>query len=130
MIMLSDSAVQYAFMICSEKEHYKSGIYCACRETRERIEEMMKLLCESYHDSILRTCFSSSDRYIMFKNGSMIRLCPASDSSKGQRLNLIIFDKEISPVILNNIISPFDLGDRMEYKMYHYLKETNEQVNA
>lgn len=132
MIMLSDSAVRYAFMICSEKERYKSGIYCACRETRERIEEMMQLLCESYHDSILRTRFGSPDRCVVFKNGSIIRLCPANDFSRGQKFNLIIFDKEIEPVVLSNVISPSDLGDRFEYNMYHYEKKnsnTKENIN-
>lgn len=123
MIMLSDSAVRYAFMICSEKSHYKSGIYCACRETREQVEEMMKPLYELYHDSILRVRFGSSDRYVMFKNGSLIRLCPANDCSRGQKFNLIIFDKEISPVILRSIVSPSDVGDMFEYDRYHYEKE-------
>ena len=131
--MLSDSAVRYAFMICSEKERYKSGIYCACRETREWIEEMMQLLCESYHDSILwawRTRFGSPDRCVVFKNGSIIRLCTANDCARGQKFNLIIFDKEINPTVLYSAISPSDLGDRFEYNMYHYERETNEQADA
>lgn len=133
MIMLSNSAVLYAFMICSEKSHYRSGIYCACHKTRAQVEEIMKSLCELFHDRILRSRFSSSDKYVIFKNDSIIRLCPANDSSRGQRFNLIIFDKEIEPIVLRNVISPSDRGDKFEYDIYHYEKKnsnTKENTNA
>ena len=130
MVMLSDSAVRYAFMICSEKEHYKSGIYCANREMREQVESIVKSLCELYSDSILRTRFSTSDTYVMFKNGSLIRICSASESSRGQKFNLLIFDKEINPNILRVIISPSDIGDRLEYQRYHDEKENKKQFDT
>lgn len=127
MIMLSDSAIQYAFMICSEKAHYKSGIYCSDLDTKNLVENHIKSLCESYSDDVLRTVFRRSDTYVMFKNGSILKVLSASDNSRGQRFNLVIFDKEINKIILDHVIRPFDMGDRLEYCLYHDKKETGEE---
>ena len=48
-------------------------------------------------------------------------------TSESYQNNLVIFDKEINKTILDHIIRPFDMGDRLEYCLYHDKKETEEE---
>lgn len=112
MIMLSKSAIQYAFMICSEKENYKVGVYCADKEYRELVEGWIDTLQEPYSYCIVENrSVQRNMRYVSFKNGSVIKVIHAGDSSRGNRCHLCICSPLLSPEAVQ-MVKVHELGGK------------------
>lgn len=133
MIMLSNPAIQYAFMICSEKENYRVGVYCGNKECREQVEGWIDTIYESYSHYIgenkMRQC---NMRYILFKNGSIIKVFHANDSARGNKFHLSIYDPSITPEAIQ-MARISELGDKWYQEMNakaqntHQLSDKEEQ---
>lgn len=117
MIMLSNPAIQYAFMICSEKENYRVGVYCGNKECREQVEGWIDTIHESYINCIGENkAHQRNMRYILFKNGSIIKVLHASDSARGNKFHLCIYDPSINFEAIQ-MARVSELGDEWYQKM-------------
>jgi len=90
---------------------------------------------QNLRNEILKYNVSPSDAFIMFKNGSTIKVVTASDSARSARANCILADEfvQIKKTILDKVIRKFKAGQRTpnfynkpEYK--DYPKEPNTEI--
>lgn len=108
MIYLTDSAVQYAANICSELAGYKVSIACSREKANKLIEKLLLII-----DSNNITKKYSDTLY--FKNGSLIRFVPFSESTIGVRAHLLIVDHKVKDEFLHQVLLPMETMDW--YKM-------------
>lgn len=132
--MLSDSAVQYAFMICSKKEQYRVGIYCGDKECREQVLAWIDMIYKAYSPCIVENMIHQRNMScVLFKNGSSISVLHAGDSARGHRFYLSIYDPSI-PFDAMKIVRISELGDKQYQEMntkskttHQFLEEKEEQ---
>ena len=90
---------------------------------------------ENLRNEILEYKISTAEAYIKWKNGSIVRVVTASDSSRSARSNWLIADEfvQIKKPILDKVLRKFKSGERTpgfyrnpKYKKYP--KERNQET--
>lgn len=114
MLFLSNAAIRYAVDICQEKEKYKVGIAIRGEDKREVVRELISSMI-SNSDCVERIRDSKYSFEICFKNGSIIRFIHPSDSSRGQKLHLLIVDRKIPIDIVQNVLKRCEIIEWLEY---------------
>ena len=114
MIFLSNAALRYAVDICQEKEKYRVGIASLDADKLEAMRELLPTLIVDRHciESIINT---KNEFRIRFTNGSTIMFISSSSNACGQRLHLLIADRDIPFDIMNNILRPCENLEWMNY---------------
>ena len=115
MLFLSNAAIHYAVDICLEKDKYKVGIAVKGFEKRDSVrQQILDMVAGS--DCVGHIRNSNYNFEVQFKNGSRIKLILASDNSRGNKLHLLIVDREISIDIVECVLKRCELLDWMEYR--------------
>lgn len=114
MLFLSKASLEYAVKICIEKEKYKVGIAIMNEENKNAARDLI-LDMISKTDHVEKIYRNSSNFRITFKNKSEIRFIPAAESSRGNRLHLLIADKTIPLDILQNVLKPCENIEWLKY---------------
>ena len=114
MIFLSSAALKYAVDICQEKDRYRIGIASMDTDKLEAMRELLLTLITD-RDCTERIINSKNEFKIYFKNGSMIKFLCSSSSACGQRLHLLIADRNIPIDIMNTMLRPLENLDWFDY---------------
>lgn len=115
MLFLSNAALRYAVDICLEKDKYKVGIATKGFEKRDIVrQQILDMITGS--DCVEHIRNSKYNFEVQFKNGSVIKLILASDSSRGNMLHLLIVDREISIDVVECVLKRCELLDWIEYR--------------
>lgn len=109
MIYLTNSAIQYAASVCSELEGYKVAVACYSTKIAKLFETLLSII----DDNEIYKVYKDS---LYFKNGSMIRFVPISESARGYKVNLLIADTEIDDEFLHQVLLPMETLDWYRYK--------------
>ena len=109
MIYLSNAALRYAVNICLELPNYHVVI---CPESRSRQRECIDQIIDYIPQLAINTNriykTKSGNSFIGFINGSVIRFCPANESSRGIRANLIIASSKLDKDFVNTVLLPME----------------------
>ena len=120
MIYLSESAIQYAFMLCLEKERYIINIAMATKEKVEIWYSKFNKLIES-NSGAVRKSISIRSGYgsIEFTNGSSLSMFCADESlSRGKRCHLLIVDEKIEKDIVDKVLRPHETLNYREMMLH------------
>lgn len=112
--ILSNAALRYAVDICQEKEKYRVGIASLDADKLEAMRELLPTLIVDRNciESIINT---KNEFRICFTNGSTIMFISSSSNACGQRLHLLIADRDTPFDIMNNILRPCENLEWMNY---------------
>lgn len=119
MIFLSNAAIRYAVDVCQERERHKVGIAIQGEDKRNAMRDLI-LSMVSDSDCVERIRNSKHNFEILFKNGSVIRFIFPSDSARGNKLHLLIADKEIQIDIIQTVLKRCEILDWYEYTYEQY----------
>ena len=115
MIYLSNAALRYAVNICLELPNYHVVI---CPESRSEWGELIDQIIDyisSLAININRAKKTKSGNcFIEFNNGSVILFCPAKESSRGMRANLIIASPKLDEDFINAVLIPMEIKQLIE----------------
>lgn len=115
MIYLSNAALKYAVDVCLELPTYKVIV---CPELRAKWDYILDQMVDYIPSKDINICRilknKSGDYYISFTNGSIIRIVPASDSSRGYRANLVVVDNKVDEDIINTVLRPIEIKQLIE----------------
>lgn len=80
----------------------------------KKITEDFMPKSQNLRNEILRWNTSPNDGFIIFKNGSSIKVVTAADSARSARANIIIFDefRQIKKEIIDKVLKKFKAGQR------------------
>lgn len=119
MLFLSNAALRYAVDVCQERERYKVGIAIQGEDKRNAMRDLI-LSMVSDSDCVERIRNSKHNFEILFKNGSVIRFISTSDSARGNKLHLLITDKEVPYEVIQNVLKCCETLDWQEYTYEQY----------
>ena len=125
MIYLSESAIQYAFMLCLEKERYIINIAMVTKEKVEIWFSKFNKLIESNAGAV-RKSISIRSGYgsIEFTNGSSISMFRVNESlGRGKRCHLLIVDEQIEKDIINTVLKPYETLSYRETIFYKKIRD-------
>lgn len=129
MIYLSESAIQYAFMLCLEKERYIINIAMVTKEKVEICISKFNKLIESNADEVRGTIsISMRPGYgsIEFANGSLISMFRVNESlGRGKRCHLLIVDEQIEKDIINTVLKPYET---LNYRVTIFYKKIRDII--
>ena len=115
MIYLSNAALRYAVNICLELPNYRVVI---CPEFRSEWGDLIDQIIDyvpSLAENINRAKKTKSGNcFIEFTNGSIILFCPAKESSRGMRANLIIASSKLDEDFINAVLIPMEIKQLIE----------------
>lgn len=114
MIFLSKAAIRYAINVCQEFDNRKIGIAIQKASKRNEIRELM-LDSLLNHEFVERIVNSEYNFEIRFDNGSVIRFVYPSDNARGNRVHLMIIDKDI-PIDIISVLQHCEILDWYEYQ--------------
>lgn len=115
MIYLSNAALRYAVNICLELPNYRVVI---CPESRNEWADLIDQIIDyipSLAININRAKKTKSGNcFIEFSNESVILFCPANESSRGLRANLIIVSSKLDEEFINVVLRPMEIKQLIE----------------
>lgn len=115
MIYLSNAALRYAVNICLELPNYRVVI---CPESRNEWADLIDQIIDyipSLAININRAIKTKSGNcFIEFSNESVILFCPANESSRGLRANLIIVSPKLDEDFINTVLIPMEIKQLIE----------------
>lgn len=85
--------------LCLRYRHFRSVIYVSLHSKKNVVFEYIEFLCKSnwfIKRNITRIKNNSNETFIVFKNGSFIRVAPARESARGTKVNNIVIDSDIT----------------------------------
>ena len=115
MIFLSKAAVRYAIDVCQELDNRRIAIAIQTVDKRNEIRELM-LDTLLNHERVERIINSRNNFEILFDNNSIIRFIHPSDSARGNRVHLMIVDKDIPIDPIQNVLKCCEILDWYEYR--------------
>ena len=115
MIYLSNAALRYAVNICLKLPNYHVVI---CPESRSEWGEFIDQIID-YIPSLAINFnrakkTKSGNCFIEFTNGSIILFCPAKESNRGMRANLIITSPKLDEDFINAVLIPMEIKQFIE----------------
>lgn len=111
MIPLSRAALRYVVDICCERENYKVLIASSDSSMRENIEKvLLAMACIADTEKVINT---RGEFKIIFKNGSLIKVIRANESSRGNKAHAIIVDPEVDREIKDCVLRPMETLERV-----------------
>lgn len=82
---------------CTTINHFKSGILLSSKEKIKGMRQVFFNLANKYFKPLIcKKYYNQYDSYIVFKNGSVIKLLVLNDHVRGERYNGCLIDKDIS----------------------------------
>lgn len=115
MIYLSNAALRYAVNICLELPNYHVVI---CSESRSEWGDLIDQIVDyipSLSENINRAKKTKSGNcFLEFSNKSVILFCPAKESSRGMRANLIIASSKLDKNFINTVLLPMEIKQFIE----------------
>lgn len=115
MIYLSNAALRYAVNICLELPNYRVVI---CPESRNEWADLIDQIIDyipSLAININRAKKTKSGNcFIEFSNESVILFCPANESSRGIRANLVIASSKLDEDFINAVLIPMEIKRLIE----------------
>lgn len=96
--------------LCLRYRHFRSLIFVSIRIKRNTVFEYLKYFCK--HSWFVRRNIrlmkcNSNEVLVCFKNGSCIRVVPATENARGYRANNVVIDTDITnQEIIHYIIRP------------------------
>lgn len=115
MIYLSNAALRYAVNICLELPNYHVVICPEFRNERADFIDQIIDYIPSFVTNINRAKKTKSGNcFIEFSNGSIIRFCPANESSRGIRANLVIASSKLDKDFINAVLLPMEIKQLIE----------------
>ena len=131
-----------ALFACVRGILYPGTKIVVCSATFKQGRELVLKITDDFahKSSLLRSEIEAwstgqNDCYIKFRNGSIIRVVTATESSRGGRSNILIIDESrlVSQKIVDSILKPFNAEprhprylDKTEYK--YYPREMNKEM--
>ena len=101
--------------LCLRYRHFRSLIFVSMRTKRNIVFEYLEYLCKNSwfvrRNIGLMKC-NSNEVLVCFKNGSFIRVIPATENARGHRANNVVIDSDaMNQEVIHCIIRPmiFDL---------------------
>ena len=105
--------------LCLRYRHFRSLIFVSMRIKRNTVFEYLEYFCKNSwfirRNIGLMKC-NSNEVLVCFKNGSFIRVVPATENARGHRANNVVIDTDITnqeiihciirPVIIDLLIVP------------------------
>lgn len=110
-----DSIIKKQIRLCLKYRHFRSLIFIS---TRAKMHNMFKYLENFFENNWfvkrnivgLMRC-SSNSILVRFKNGSYIKVIPATENARGHRANNVVIDADVkNQEIIHYIISPMIRG--------------------
>lgn len=98
----------------------------------EKIRTELMDISENLRREILRIQDNQNDVVVFFRNGSTIKVVPASDNARGSRSTTIIYEefRMIDKVVVDSVLSPFSIVRQTPYlqteEYAQYFEEPNE----
>lgn len=96
--------------LCLRYRHFRSLIFVSMRTKRNIVFEYLEYFCK--HSWFVRRNIglmkcNSNEVLVCFKNGSCIRVVPATENARGYRANNVVIDTDITnQEIIHYIIRP------------------------
>jgi hypothetical protein len=83
----------------------------------EKIRTELMDVSENLRREILRIQDNQSDVIVYFKNGSTIKVVPASDNARGSRSTVLIYEefRMIDKTVIDSVLSPFSIVRQVPY---------------
>lgn len=105
--------------LCLRYRHFRSLIFVSMRVKRNIIFEYLEYFCKNSwfvrRNIGLMKC-NSNEVLVCFKNGSFIRVIPATENARGHRANNVVIDSDVTnqevirciirPMIIDLLIVP------------------------
>lgn len=92
---------------CTTINHFKSVILLSSKEKRESMRQVFFNLANKYFKPLIyKKYFNQYDSYVVFKNGSVIKLLVLSDHIRGEKYNGCLIDEDISTYVKQTFIFP------------------------
>ena len=98
-------ALQKQMNFCKEKENYKCGVYVISSEHRKIVMEVISNIIPRPNRDIdlqMGGCWAEA----RWRNGSVLRIIYANDGARGERLNGVIIDNELSNEVIRCVVMP------------------------
>lgn len=96
--------------LCLRYRHFRSLIFVSMRAKRNTVYKYLEYFCLNnwfIRRNIVRVKNNSNEVIICFKNGSFIRVIPATENVRGHRANNLVIDSDITnQEVIYNIIRP------------------------
>lgn len=96
--------------LCLRYRHFRSLIFVSMRTKRNMVFEYIQYFCQSswfVGKNIFRMRNNSNEVFVCFKNGSLIRVLPVTESVRGNRANNVVIDTDITNrEVICSIIRP------------------------
>ena len=129
-----------AIFCCARSILYPGTKICIASGTRgqsinvlEKIRDELMPESEALRNEIKDIRISSSDAYVLFYNGSRIKVVTASDSARGNRANILICDefrmisRDVVETILKNFLTSTRHPGYLDNPEYAHLQEPNKE---
>ena len=113
----------------------------ACSYTFKQGKEIVLKITDDFmqkspllRNEILKCSTGQNDCYVMFKNGSWIRVYVATESSRGARSNILLIDESrmVSQKIIDTVFKPMNASPRqpgyLNKPEYAHLQEMNKEM--
>lgn len=96
--------------LCLRYRYFRSFIFVSMRTKRNIIFEYLEYFCKNswfIRRNVVRMKNNSNEVIICFKNGSFIRVIPATENARGYRANNVVIDSDITnQEVIRYIIRP------------------------
>lgn len=115
MVYLSNAALRYAVNICLELPNYHVII---CPKSRNEWKDIIDQIVDYIPSLAINVnrihTAKSSNCFIEFFNGSVIKFVAAHESSRGYRANLVEVSSEVSDEFINAVLRPMEIKQLRE----------------
>jgi len=128
MLWLSDEAIEYAVAKCRREPGYKVGIALNSRAKHNEVEMCLRGCLRDTDECRIRR--SVCNMMIEFHNGSYIKVIPASDNARGNRLHLLIADEDINDEVLDCVFRRCETLESMERQRRRYTENLRTEFRA
>ena len=96
--------------LCLRYRHFRSLIFVSMRAKRNIVFEYLEYFCKNSwfvrRNIGLMKC-NSNEVLVCFKNGSFIRVIPATENARGHRANNVVIDSDVTnQEVIHCIIRP------------------------
>lgn len=133
-------AIRKQISFCQSNRRYKCGVYITTQIKREIVMKVITNLLPLQNEGIeLRN--NTSEAFVKFPNGNLIRIVRANCAARGNRFNGVIVDSIINKEIIDTVFRPcliplytnenvYDTNDNPMNRMYYVCISENDVIES
>lgn len=119
-------ALEKQINFCKSLDWYKCGVFVKYGKDIKYVSDQVREMVHE-DDCVEKMIGRSGMTEIYFKNGSYIKVLPATDNARGRRWNGVIIDSEIDKEIQDCIIYPKIIPRYLD-KEFEPFEETKKRI--